>query len=528
MLESTFPQYGAGFAGTSWVGHVIPETDLVVEEMIAATNMSTVYRARSTRLGRTFCAKAVPRNLDGRRRWELEIRMLAEIRSPHVVKLFRTVDVGDYVVIVTDWAPGCTLRDWVATDGVFTPEEVIPIATQIAQGLHEVHDRGVVHRDVKPENIIIDRLPSGDVFARILDFGIAKHATAKSGSTGFIGSPLYAAPEQIEDDPVDRRTDIYSLGCVLYFALTGRPPFARNEIYALMHAHLHQDPPRPSARRSLLKNWGIDELIAKMMAKDPRDRPSSCAELIVRLDGAGRRASPPDGFSRRELTCVGQGLVVTANRRELSVRTGETASHFQLPLEHEHEAVTALHYKDHAVYWATGDGRLFRTDVIHATHESIASLPAQGPITGLSGVKNGVVAVDGSGTVYVVRAERCEVVRPATRPRNSGGTVVAGAANADTFVTADEDGEVNIFGGHGTPRRLGHVRPPFPIRGLAVSPDGYVAALTGKSSLWVVNLLDGSVLHRLERDLSDTRSLFFDKGTLFGLGASGEVVHQLA
>lgn len=525
---NTLPQYQREYADASWVGRQIPNTDLTIEELVAETNMSTVYRARSRSLARDFCAKFVPRHLDGRRRWELEIQILAEVRSPHVVKLFRTEDIDDYVVIVTDWAAGDTLRRCVESEGPFSPEEVLTITRQLALGLHEVHERGAVHRDLKPENIMIERLPSGDPFARILDFGIAKRASDDFGKTGFIGSPLYAAPEQITDKPVDPRTDLYSLGCVVYFALTGTPPFNSNALYALMHAHLHQVPPRPSRCRPVLRDWGLDELVGALLAKNPDERPENCRELLVRLESAGAAApkTPRPRNLDDSLMCAGDGVVVTARRRQLLIEANGSSSHFELPLEDD--TVAALYYgeRERAVYWSTHRGRLFRTSLDGIHHAALAELPTKSAITGLSGLQNGIVAVDAVGIIYVLRADRCDVLPPARLPKTTTSFMIAGAANADTFVTAAATGEVMIYGGTSKTRCLRQLRPPFDVRSIAVSPDGYVAALTGKSRIWVLNLLDGTVLHHIDRDLAGTRSVGFQKGTLVGLGSGGEV-HRL-
>ncbi len=244
--------------------------------------MSDVYEARDPVLGREVAVKLVDAarlGSEGVDRLEQEARRLASLSHPNLVVVHDAVRDGDTAGIVMERIEGGTLADRVA-DGPLDPDEAVAIATAVARGLDAAHVHGLVHRDVKPSNVLLD----GDV-VKVTDFGIAGRTTRSDATRTLHGSLPYVAPEQVEGAPTDARTDVYALGCVLYELLTGRPPFAGDSDGAVAGQHLHADPAPPSSRVDGLPP-ALDAAVLQMLAKDPADRPQTMADVIEELDRA--------------------------------------------------------------------------------------------------------------------------------------------------------------------------------------------------------------------------------------------------
>ncbi|MGH3034491.1 MAG: protein kinase domain-containing protein, partial [Gaiellaceae bacterium] len=207
--------------------------------------------------------------------------------------------------IAMKYVDGCDLKELIRRDGRLSMGRTLYILEQAASALDAAHERDLIHRDVKPANILIEE-PSERVF--LTDFGVVKH-TASHGLTKtgfFVGTVDYAAPEQIEGLPVDARTDVYALGCVLYECLAGRAPFDRDAEVAVMHAHLMDDPPSlTSARPDLPKD--LNRVIASAMAKAKDERYSTCEELVE----AARAAALQRGTATAREHAPATGLVET-------------------------------------------------------------------------------------------------------------------------------------------------------------------------------------------------------------------------
>jgi serine/threonine-protein kinase len=188
---------------------------------------------------------------------------------------------------------GTDLKTLLAHEGALSPERALAICTQAAAALDNAHAEGLVHRDVKPANILLAPGPRADSPEHVYlsDFGVTKRASSGTGLTGtgqFIGTLDYAAPEQIEGRPLDGRTDVYSLGCVLFECLTGQVPYPRDSDMAVLWAHMSQPPPKVTEGKPDLPA-AIDEVVAKAMAKSSDDRYATCGELV---DAAGDALAP--------------------------------------------------------------------------------------------------------------------------------------------------------------------------------------------------------------------------------------------
>jgi serine/threonine-protein kinase len=256
-----------------------------IEALIGRGGMGIVYRARDTRLDRDVALKVLPEELGGdlrfRDRFLAESRLAASIEHPNIVPVHEAGDANGALFIAMRYVHGSDLGTMLARDGALDPAQAVAVVTGIADALDAAHARGLVHRDVKPGNILVARSHgdgAGHVY--LADFGISKRLTGVNSAptTGVLGTVDYVAPEQIEGSDVDARADLYSLGCVLYACLVREPPFVRDTPMSVAWAHVHEPPPSVSSRRPELPTV-VDEVIARALAKRPGERYQSGAEL---------------------------------------------------------------------------------------------------------------------------------------------------------------------------------------------------------------------------------------------------------
>ena len=213
--------------------------------------------------------------------------------------------------------PAQDLRAVLKAKHVLAPEQAVLVCGQAGRALDVAHRHGLVHRDVKPGNILVEHGADEEEPDHIYltDFGITKHAASRSGLTAtgeFMGTIDYIAPEQIQGRPVDGRADIYSLGCVLYECLTGRVPFAKDVDAAVIWAHVEEMPTTPSSLQPALPRE-IDEVIGQALAKDPADRYATCREFIAAARGAiGAPTAPDTGTSHTATILAGSAAAAAA------------------------------------------------------------------------------------------------------------------------------------------------------------------------------------------------------------------------
>ena len=261
-----------------------------VEEEIGRGGMAVVYRVRHTTLGSTHALKVLFVQSPGlRERAVQEGRLQAGIRHPNVVAVTDVVTVGGAPGLIMDYVAGPNLEEWLA-NRVLPIDQAISLFRDILLGVAAAHERGYVHRDLKPSNVLV-ATRDGRIVPEITDFGIAKviddelggvHATRSNVS---MGTPSYMAPEQIRDArSVDARADVFSLGCILYRMLCGRPPFVGDDVLTIMSATAAGNYPNPRELRADIPDNLVD-LINRSLTPQPADRLRSCAELLVMLDG---------------------------------------------------------------------------------------------------------------------------------------------------------------------------------------------------------------------------------------------------
>jgi serine/threonine protein kinase len=275
-----------------------------IEGVLGRGGMSVVYLAEQVNLGRKVALKLLaPALADDnafRARFEREWRLAASIDDPNIIPIYDAGEADGHLYLSMRYVQGYDLRALLARAGPLDSGETLAILTQVASALDAAHARGLVHRDVKPGNVLImssgPRAAIGHVY--LADFGLTKRSASQSGLTRlgqFVGTLDYVAPEQIEGRVLDGRTDLYALGCVLYECLTGEAPFPRDSDPAVLYAHLREALPSVESRRPDIPH-GIDAVIATATAKAPDQRFESGAALIAALrtvfDSDGTQATP--------------------------------------------------------------------------------------------------------------------------------------------------------------------------------------------------------------------------------------------
>ena len=251
-----------------------------VEAVIARGGMGVVYRAVQLDLQRPVALKVITADRAGdpefRERFERESRMAAAIDHPNVVPVYAAGEDRGALYIVMRYVAGSDLHALIKRAGRVPAARATAIVAQVAAALDAAHAAGLVHRDVKPANVL---LPSAGEHAYLSDFGLMRSLDPQDPLTesgSWIGTVDFASPEQLDGERVDARSDVYSLGCVLFAALTGAPPFPRGTVSATMLAHLRDPPPQPSAAGL---DAEFDRVIARALAKSPDDRYPSAGDL---------------------------------------------------------------------------------------------------------------------------------------------------------------------------------------------------------------------------------------------------------
>ncbi|MFV0137669.1 serine/threonine-protein kinase [Streptomyces sp. HMX87] len=271
-----------------------------IEREIGRGGMAVVYRARDLRLERTVALKLLApelaRNDTFRRRFTHESRAAAAIDHPHIVPVFEAGETDGVLYIAMRFVPGSDLRHLLDRRGPLPPATALRIAAQVASALDAAHEHGLVHRDVKPGNILVARGTDSEhpEHAYLTDFGLTKKSLSLTGFTTvgqFVGTLDYVSPEQISGRPVDGRCDVYGFACVVYEILAGRPPFRRDDDLALLWAHQYDEPPTLTEARPDL-TARADPVFAKALAKRPDDRHDSCLAFVAALRAAIRPGGP--------------------------------------------------------------------------------------------------------------------------------------------------------------------------------------------------------------------------------------------
>ena len=254
-----------------------------IEDQIARGGMATVYTATDTRLDRVVALKIMHEGLgadeDFADRFVHEARSAARLNHPHVVAVFDKGEDDGTVYLVMEYVPGRTLRDVIRAEAPMPPRRALGILDQILTALAAAHEAGLIHRDVKPENVLI--MPTGQV--KVADFGLARavsSATAATATAGvLIGTVSYVAPELVLHQGTDARADVYACGVLLYEMLTGRKPHEADAPIQVAYKHVHEDVPPPSALVPGLPSY-VDALVSRTTARDRDQRPPDARVML--------------------------------------------------------------------------------------------------------------------------------------------------------------------------------------------------------------------------------------------------------
>ncbi|MGH2674386.1 MAG: Stk1 family PASTA domain-containing Ser/Thr kinase [Actinomycetota bacterium] len=258
-----------------------------IETLLGQGGMARVFRGTDRVLGRTVAIKVLSPQFAGDEqfvtRFRREAQAAAGLNHPNIVSVYDTGDQGDVHFIVMEYVEGRTLRDVIRGEGALLPERAAEIAEAVARALSSAHDAGLVHRDIKPGNIMLT--PEGEV--KVMDFGIARTSTGDTltQTAAILGTASYLSPEQAQGHTVDARSDIYSLGCVLYEMLTGQAPFTGDSPVAIAYKHVKEDPAPPGRLNPDVPD-SLDAVVLKCMAKNPDNRYETAEELRADLERA--------------------------------------------------------------------------------------------------------------------------------------------------------------------------------------------------------------------------------------------------
>ena len=371
-----------------------------VESLVARGGMGVVYRALDISLERPVALKLIAPELAEderfRARFLMEPRLAASLDHPSVVPIYEAGEREGRLYLVMRWVEGTDLRRLLDSDGTLDPERTIATLMQVADALDATHRRGLVHRDVKPANILLDE----DGHAYLTDFGITKHIEGDAGDGGrMAGTTDYLAPEQIRGEELDGRTDGYALACVLYECLAGAPPFRRPSEPQTLWAHL-QEPPPP-----LRGHPALDDLMQQALAKEREERPTSCTELIRAAAAAlGVSGSALDRRRSRAAVLLIAGAVLLAAAATLA-----------------------------AIMSAGGDSEPGRSPALDVATNSVAAVNAEdGRVTLAAPLPGRPTDVAGTGeTAWVSTVDSTSVTGVSVRTRAISRTVpLPGSADA--------------------------------------------------------------------------------------------------
>ena len=485
--------------------------------LLGAGGMGQVWRARDRQTNRVVALKVLPENSaddeEPRERFRRECEAVAQLTEPHVIPIHDFGDVDGRLFLNMRLVDGTDLRTLIKQEGALAPPRAVAIIAQVAGALQAAHDVGLVHRDVKPSNILV----CANDFAYLIDFGIA-HASGdrtltKAGET--IGTAAYLAPEAIGAAvKTHARVDVYALACVLYECLTGTPPFTSDMgIQGMIAQHLHTPPPSPSENADVPQ--AFDVIVARGMAKDPDDRYPTVQDLAdaarAALGGAEiAPLRPPKRLSRKLIGAIAAALVIAAvgaTAVVVAMRPSPgTTSTSASPVGQGYSTQTRLPFTEVRVAggiavdpagtaYVTGIGtdRVWRLDVGAASATQL-------PFSGLKNPRD--VAVDAKGGVYVTDSSNDRVLwlpkdgtaaatLPFTGLNDPRGIIVSPAGDV-YVVDRGNDRVLFLAAGSTTPVTLPFTGLNDP-RGVAIdSAGGVVVTDTGNNR--VMQLAAGSTV----------------------------------
>lgn len=293
LAASTSEDRRLNDSNRAWLGKVVDGRYRVVE-VIGRGGMAVVYRVEHLRMGKVAAMKVLHRDLaadpDVIERFEREAAAISKLHHPHTVQVFDFGTANGALYLIMEFVRGVDLARMIQRDGPLPWSRAAPLLTQVCSALQEAHELGIVHRDLKPENVLITRTAGGRDYAKVLDFGLAKLEQQKAPSTmtdkqQIVGTPYFMSPEQIRGDEVDARSDLYSLGAMMFETLTGQHLFEGSTAVGVLTKHLTTEPDAPSMRAPKMGiDPRVDALFKKAVAKDPAKRFQTAVELAQAIE----------------------------------------------------------------------------------------------------------------------------------------------------------------------------------------------------------------------------------------------------
>jgi YVTN family beta-propeller protein len=434
-----------------------------VERLLGRGGMGVVCLAYDTRLKRKVALKLIAPELAHepgfRARFLTETELAASLEHPNVVPVYDAGEFEGQLYLVMRFVEGSDLRTLLRAESPLEPARAIAILEQVADALDAAHGSGLLHRDVKPSNVLLDEREH----AYLADFGLSRRLGDPErlrGATVSVGTPGYVAPEQIEGAEVDARADQYSLACLLYECVTGRPPFSRDSELATLWAHLSDPPPTAEDFPAL------DQVIARGLAKNPADRHATCTELAAAAGAALGVATPArPRWSRAPVVIAlcGTALAAAAVAAFFVVRSGTTGQRASA---------------------ATGDGRVVRVDL--GSKEIVSTTPFGQDLSDIAVGAGSVWAASlGSGTVARIEPASGRVAETiSVAGAGSGPSGIAVSAGRLWIVNGGDD-RVRLYRvGAG---QFSTVEPSLPARpGCACGGDD-IAAVASGPWLWTLS-----------------------------------------
>jgi serine/threonine-protein kinase len=276
------------------VGRTVAEGRYEIVRQIGQGGMGSVYLARQTAMDRQVALKLITaaQSAEAVARFQREMKLTAKIEHPNTIRVYDFGEIDGQLYLTMELLRGRSLREELDAAGRLPLERIVRIASQITRALQAAHGEGVVHRDLKPDNVMLNEQYGERDIVKVLDFGVAKSIqdgqTSMTATGAVVGTPIYLSPEQAMGKPIDPRSDLYSLGIMLYEMACGRVPFTAPSVTGLLLAHV-TEPPAPLAQVAPDVHPGLAMLVDELLRKDPAGRPASAHHVEARLDAiAGR------------------------------------------------------------------------------------------------------------------------------------------------------------------------------------------------------------------------------------------------
>lgn len=281
----------------------LPGERYEVLEYVTSGGSGAIFKGRHVLLDKTVAIKMLNHeSAEHLMRFQQEAKALAKLSHPNIIQVLELgTNAKGEPYLVMDWFDGCSLKEHLAKLGAMPLSEAVPLLVKVARAIGAAHRQGILHRDIKPGNIMVARTRDGGLEAKLVDFGIAKDIGDKPSSTqsgAAIGTPLYMSPEQAGGKKISVQSDLYSFGCVMFEVFTGYPPFEADSTVEVLQKHRSEQPPKLKTKnRKVAVPPHIEELIYLLLSKSPEERPQSVEEVVEILESDGkeqRKAKPSE------------------------------------------------------------------------------------------------------------------------------------------------------------------------------------------------------------------------------------------